>query len=303
MRNNIKSWIRALAIAIVAVPILSQASNLTTPNSFSSGTLIQSAQVNANFAAVQSAVNSKQDAISGSCAAGQAMTGVGAGGVPTCAATGLAFGASVSGSASTSGVTVANAGAGAGLEGDNSSTDGYAYGVLGQITSTTPGGFSTGVKGENSSTTGLGVGVWGETQGSGWGVYGDALGAGGWGVYGTGPAGGAGVVAANDSATGVALSVGSGYLQVRGAGMNTSTTAFQVVSDGSSYILTINNPMTNGNPNLLLFATAIYGTGSNAVYNNHPTGVWYNGSNWTIFNEDRVTMAAGAEFNVLVVSP
>jgi len=36
------------------------------------------------------------------------------------------------------------------------------------------------------------------------------------------------------------------------------------------------------------------------VYNNHPIGVWYDGTEWTIFNEDIDTIATGASFNVLV---
>jgi hypothetical protein len=111
MRNSLAVWSRALAIAIVAVPVLSLASDLTTPNTFTSGTLIQSAQVNANFAAVQTAVNSKQDAIQGTaCPTCQAVTGVAAlGGALTCAPAGLQFGASVTGSSTPdSGITVVN---------------------------------------------------------------------------------------------------------------------------------------------------------------------------------------------------
>ncbi len=315
MRNNLKSWIRALAIAIVAGPVLSFASNLAIPNSFSSGTLIQSAQVNANFAAVQTAVNSKQDAITGTCSAGQAMTGVGAGGVPTCASVGLAFGDSVTGSAATSGVTVTNSGAGAGIEGDNSSTNGSAYGVLGQITSTSPGGFSTGVKGENDSSTGLGIGVWGDTKGSGWGVYGTAAMENGVGVLGSSVAGdgvegesqsasSAGVNASNANATGPGLNISQGYLKVQGAGAGTTTTAFTWTATSANTAgdnTVITNPMTDGNANLLLFVTQNWEP--NSVYNPHPVGVYYTGTHWAIFNEDSTTMPTNATFNVLVISP
>ncbi len=119
MRNNMKVWIRALAIAIVAVPVLSLASDLAAPISFSPTTLIKSADVNSNFLAIQTAVNSKQDNITGICSAGQAVTGVAnVGGALTCAAVGgLAGGDSVSGTAAGSGVTAASRGGGAGREG------------------------------------------------------------------------------------------------------------------------------------------------------------------------------------------
>src|SRR5579863_1294606 len=50
------------AVAVVLTPAVIYAANLTIPNTFTSGTPIQSAQVNANFTAVQTAVNAKQDA-------------------------------------------------------------------------------------------------------------------------------------------------------------------------------------------------------------------------------------------------
>jgi hypothetical protein len=34
------------------------------------------------------------------------------------------------------------------------------------------------------------------------------------------------------------------------------------------------------------------------VVNNHPIGVWYDGTDWNIFNEDDAAMPVGAEFNV-----
>ncbi len=125
MRNELKLWLRALVLVIVGVPLYSLASNIGTLTSFSPNTLIKSADVNGNFTAITTAVNSKQDAITGACPAGEAVTGVAAvGGALTCAADGLAFGDSVSGTAATSGLTVTNSGTGAAIEGDNSDTVG-----------------------------------------------------------------------------------------------------------------------------------------------------------------------------------
>ena len=43
--------------------------------------------------------------------------------------------------------------------------------------------------------------------------------------------------------------------------------------------------------------------GMGGVYNNHPIGVYYNGSRWNIFNQDIAAMTSGASFNVEVRSP
>ena len=58
----------------------------------------------------------------------------------------------------------------------NNSTASSVYAVKGTITSAAPGGFSSAVRGQNNGTGGLGIGVWGSQAGSGWGVYGTAVG-------------------------------------------------------------------------------------------------------------------------------
>jgi hypothetical protein len=35
------------------------------------------------------------------------------------------------------------------------------------------------------------------------------------------------------------------------------------------------------------------------VRSNHPIGVWYNGSQWGVYNEDGATMPSTAAFNVM----
>jgi len=63
-------------------------------------------------------------------------------------------------------------GTSAGVFGETLSTSGDAVGVLGQVTSTAPGGFSAGVRGVNNGTGANGVGVYGSQNGGGYGVFG-----------------------------------------------------------------------------------------------------------------------------------
>jgi len=65
----------------------------------------------------------------------------------------------------------------------------------------------------------------------------------------------------------------------------------------------INNSALNGNPNALLMVTPNWNPGgSGDVYDNHPIGVYYNGSAWAIYNQDTAPMPSGASFNVRVLS-
>jgi len=60
----------------------------------------------------------------------------------------------------------------------------------------------------------------------------------------------------------------------------------------------IDNPQTNNNPSAVLFVTPSYGP--NSIYNKHNIGVYYNGSQWSIFNQDSAAMPVGAAFDVFV---
>lgn len=61
----------------------------------------------------------------------------------------------------------------------------------------------------------------------------------------------------------------------------------------------LNNPVTNNNPNAIVFATPNWNPGgAGGVYDNHPIGVWYTGTRWAIFNEDLAAIPNGASFNV-----
>ena len=104
--------------------------------------------------------------------------------------------------------SLTNQGTGSAIEGINSSVDPNAVGVLGTITSTTPGTTSSGIKGINFGTGVEGYGVWGSHAGSGSGVYGSSVsGSGvnglsstGYGVYASSPDG-TGIFATSDNGT------------------------------------------------------------------------------------------------------
>ncbi|HXQ37981.1 MAG TPA: hypothetical protein VN843_28500, partial [Anaerolineales bacterium] len=56
------------------------------------------------------------------------------------------------------------------------------------------------------------------------------------------------------------------------------------------------------NSNMLAFAMPRTSAGSTPVKNDLNIGVWHNGTQWTIFNEDRTApMHEGAEFNILIL--
>ena len=73
-------------------------------------------------------------------------------------------------------ISVTNSGTGAGIEGINSSTNANAFGVIGQLTSASPGTNSSAVRGVmTSAASPNGIGVWGSHNGFGIGVYGSSV--------------------------------------------------------------------------------------------------------------------------------
>jgi secreted trypsin-like serine protease len=75
-------------------------------------------------------------------------------------------------------------------------------------------------------------------------------------------------------------------------------------SNTSGHVTTINHSALNGNPNARLHVTQNYNpNNTGGVYNPHSIGVWYNGSQWTIFNQDFAAIPSGASFNVEVINP
>ncbi len=73
------------------------------------------------------------------------------------------------------------------------------------------------------------------------------------------------------------------------------------VSNPGNHISYINNPLTDGKPNDLIFVTQNWGT--SGPYNAHEVGVWYSAGKWTIFNQDRVKMPSRVIFNVYTTKP
>ena len=72
-------------------------------------------------------------------------------------------------------ISLTNSGTGAGLEGINSSVNANAFGIVGKISSASPGTSSAAIRGINSGTSSNGIGVWGSHAGFGIGVYGTSV--------------------------------------------------------------------------------------------------------------------------------
>lgn len=157
-----------------------------------------------------------------------------------------------------------------------------------------------------ASVGSVAYGVWGESA-SGYGVVGQGEGGTGIGVYGfSSVASGSGVVAQGANSSSPALTINNGTLRVAGAGTNTATTAFihvATAANSSANYTIISNTVCDGDPNAILLVTPnLAPSGLPVVYNNSPVGVWYNGTHWTIFEENNaITPPAGAAFNVLVI--
>ncbi len=80
--------------------------------------------------------------------------------------------------------------------------------------------------------------------------------------------------------------------------------SFVFTTDGANSLLhvsTITNPLTDGNPNAVVFAKHLFIDGTSEVFLNKEIAVWYNGSKWTIFNEDLSPMPLNAAFVVTVI--
>jgi hypothetical protein len=65
---------------------------------------------------------------------------------------------------------------------------------------------------------------------------------------------------------------------------------------------TISSSLTNGTPGAQVQVTQVWNPGGTVggVYNNHTVGVYYTGSKWSVFNEDKTSMASGVSFNVMI---
>lgn len=151
--------------------------------------------------------------------------------------------------------------------GNNFSTDPDAYGVVGLTSSTN------------------GAGVAGKTTNGSTGVYGLSLNA-------SGPA----IKAEALGTSTTAVEIKNGGIKVTGA----SKPIFQITSSISNItgnLVDIPLSTQANNPTDLLVVTPVF----SGTYLNKPIGVWWNGTNWTIFTQDSSPMPVGVTFNVMVV--
>lgn len=81
------------------------------------------------------------------------------------------------------------------------------------------------------------------------------------------------------------------------------TTADNIPGIGSHRTV-IDHRLTNGHPDAIILATQNWNPGGmGGTYNDASIGVWYNGSEWEIFNQGFDDMPVGAAFNFKVVPP
>ncbi len=72
----------------------------------------------------------------------------------------------------------------------------------------------------------------------------------------------------------------------------------------SGHITYIDHPDLNGNPNAGIVYSHVWNpNGTVGVYNNNIDGLWYDGPQWAIFNEDTaINMVEGAQFFIYIAS-
>lgn len=68
-----------------------------------------------------------------------------------------------------------------------------------------------------------------------------------------------------------------------------------------THVTNLDNPLLNGNPNATIFAVHNYGPGFK--YDTSAIGVWYDGANWTVYNQKITdTLVNGGAFNIIIAS-
>jgi len=82
-----------------------------------------------------------------------------------------------------------------------------------------------------------------------------------------------------------------------------ATSFYKHTATSTYYITTLTNPLLDGNPDAKIFVVHDFtNTPATEGYINDELGVWYDGSNWTIYNEDFLSsLFVGATFNVLII--
>jgi hypothetical protein len=88
------------------------------------------------------------------------------------------------------------------------------------------------------------------------------------------------------------------FVLTAGAGVFVQTATVENIGGGATLI---DNPLTNGHPNAIVFATPNLTPGG--VTDAHPIAVFYDGSQWAIINQGPTDVPLDASFNVLVLVP
>lgn len=100
---------------------------------------------------------------------------------------------------------------------------------------------------------------------------------------------------------------GNGGIRVAGAGVNTVGPAFThraTAASVSGAQTTVDHPHCNSRPNAILLVTYNFNpAGLAGVRNDKPTGLYYTGTRWAIYNLDGTAMPVGTAYNILVVNP
>ncbi|MFK5983190.1 MAG: T9SS type A sorting domain-containing protein [Flavobacteriaceae bacterium] len=74
-------------------------------------------------------------------------------------------------------------------------------------------------------------------------------------------------------------------------------------ANSSGHITTIDHPDLNGNPNAGIVYKHVWNpNNATGVFNDNIDGLWYDGSQWTIFNEDINTMVDGAQYFIYIAA-
>lgn len=100
---------------------------------------------------------------------------------------------------------------------------------------------------------------------------------------------------------------GGGSIRVVGAGVNTDTPFFThraSLANTSGAETRISHPHCDGKPGAILIVTYNFNpAGLPGTRNDRAVGIYYNGSQWAIYNLDGAAMPVGAAYNVLVANP
>jgi hypothetical protein len=274
--SNLRKFVIGVALGVSGFGIAA----VSVPNTFTAGTPIKSADVNANFSALKTALETASGLndgaisraklnISGTAADGKVLKAQGSD---------LVWGDDVVGA----GGSTYTAGTGLALTG---TTFSVKFPLSGTISSSDAGSIGLSITSSDAAKTAI------KGLGGNYGVVGDTL----------SPTG-VGVLAANSGAAdGVALEI-SGGIKVSG----TTKAAFIHVTTAANKpeaaVTCIDHPLTNNKPSAILIITQNFG--SSGVYNKEAVGVYYRPSsnNWCIFNQapSAAAMPIGATFNVLV---